>query len=395
MEQFLQKNKWSILAAGAAIQILTGIPAAWGVFQGPVRQEYGFDEGAASFIFSFTIGAFGLGCVIGGYLQDKAGPRIAGFAGTALLTGGFTAAGFLPAEKAWIFYLCFSLPVGLGCAFLYPAVMSCAQKWFADKKGLATGIVGGAVGFSGAALTFLVRWLAGGWGIRVCFWVLAALMLLVCGGGSILLQNPKSAGQKKQQTKKAPPKDYTPREMFKTKQYWLGFLVVGLATPAVLLFSPIIVQLGQDRGLSEEAAHWAIIIGAVGSAAGRLAMPALSDKIGRRATDLILFTGLAGLSAAFIFAQSWWVIAAYTALTFCYSGEAAVIPSMCTDLFGMKNTGVNYGFLALGMSAGSIGFPLLAKALNLELGRHFIAIGAARLLYRKGLIGTEKESGNK
>ena len=84
MEQFLQKNKWSILAAGAAIQILTGIPAAWGVFQGPVRQEYGFDEGAASFIFSFTIGAFGLGCVIGGYLQDKAGPRIAGFAGTAL-----------------------------------------------------------------------------------------------------------------------------------------------------------------------------------------------------------------------------------------------------------------------------------------------------------------------
>ena len=240
MEQFLQKNKWSILAAGAAIQILTGIPAAWGVFQGPVRQEYGFDEGAASFIFSFTIGAFGLGCVIGGYLQDKAGPRIAGFAGTALLTGGFTAAGFLPAEKAWIFYLCFSLPVGLGCAFLYPAVMSCAQKWFADKKGLATGIVGGAVGFSGAALTFLVRWLAGGWGIRVCFWVLAALMLLVCGGGSILLQNPKSAGQKKQQTKKAPPKDYTPREMFKTKQYWLGFLVVGLATPAVLLFLSLI-----------------------------------------------------------------------------------------------------------------------------------------------------------
>ena len=158
---------------------------------------------------------------------------------------------------------------------------------------------------------------------------------------------------------------------------WLGSLVGGLATPAVLLFSPIIVQLGQDRGLSEEAAHWAIIIGAVGSAAGRLAMPALSDKIGRRATDLILFTGLAGLSAACSFAQSWWVIAAYTALTFCYSGEAAVIPSMCTDLFGMKNTGVNYGFLALGMSAGSIGFPLLAKALNMELGRHFIAIGAA------------------
>ena len=33
VQAFLQKNKWSILAAGALIQILTGIPAAWGVFQ--------------------------------------------------------------------------------------------------------------------------------------------------------------------------------------------------------------------------------------------------------------------------------------------------------------------------------------------------------------------------
>ena len=44
MQAFLKKHRWTILAAGAAIQILTGVPAAWGVFQGPVRAEYGFDE---------------------------------------------------------------------------------------------------------------------------------------------------------------------------------------------------------------------------------------------------------------------------------------------------------------------------------------------------------------
>ena len=376
LEQFLQKNKWSILAAGAAIQILTGIPAAWGVFQGPVRQEYGFDENAASFIFSFIIGAFGIGCVLGGYLQDKCGPRVAGLTGTALLAAGFFAAGFLPQNKVWLFYLCFSVPVGLGCAFLYPAVMSCAQKWYADKKGLATGVIGGAVGFSGAALTFAVRWLSGIWGIRVCFWVLGGVMLVVCGAGSILLKNPtqKAAAQPNAD---APKKDYTVLQMLKTRQYWLVTAVVALGTPAVLLFSPIIVRLGQERGLSENAAHWAIIIGSVGSAAGRLSMPALSDKIGRRATDLLLFTGLAGLSVWFIFTQNGWMIAVYTALTFCYAGEAAVLPSLCTDLFGMKNTGVNYGFLALGMTVGSLGFPLIARMLDLELARHFIAIGAA------------------
>ena len=36
-----------ILAAGAAAQLLTGIPAAWGVFQQPVMQGYGFSRGQA------------------------------------------------------------------------------------------------------------------------------------------------------------------------------------------------------------------------------------------------------------------------------------------------------------------------------------------------------------
>lgn len=382
MQAFLQKNKWSILAVGAAIQILTGVPSAWGVFQGPVRQEYALEEHAASFVLSCIIGAFGVGCVLGGLLQDKAGPRIAGLCGTALLCGGFFAAGFLPAEMPWLFYLGFSLPVGLGCAFLYPAVMGCAQKWFQDKKGVATGIIGGAVGFSGAALTFLVRWLSGSWGIRVCFWAMGGIMLVVCGLGSLLLQNPVETSPQKANSgkpNKQKIKDYTVGEMLKTKQYWLVFVAVALGTPAVLLFSPIIVRLGQDRGLSESAAHLSIIVGSFGSAAGRLSMPALSDKIGRRAADMMLFAGLCGFSVLFIFAQGYLLIAVYTALCFCYAGEAAVLPSLCTDLFGLKNTGVNYGFIALGMSAGSLGFPLLARALNLEMGRHFVAIGAAAL----------------
>ena len=36
-----------VLAAGAAVQLLTGIPAAWGVFQRPVMEEYGFSRGQA------------------------------------------------------------------------------------------------------------------------------------------------------------------------------------------------------------------------------------------------------------------------------------------------------------------------------------------------------------
>ena len=42
--KFAAKHPWTILAAGAAVQILTGIPAAWGVFQQPVMEEYGMSE---------------------------------------------------------------------------------------------------------------------------------------------------------------------------------------------------------------------------------------------------------------------------------------------------------------------------------------------------------------
>lgn len=400
LQAFLQKCPWSILAAGAAIQILTGVPSAWGVFQRGVCEGYALDAESASMIFSLTIGFFGVGCVLGGLLQDRRGPRAAGLAGAVLLSGGFCAASAVPAGTPWLFYAAFSMPVGLGCAFLYPAVMSCAQKWYAGRKGLATGVIGGAVGASGAVLTVCGRFLIGRWGIRAAFCVLGAAMLLVCGAGAAILEDPQtppaggaSSGKKDGQTGRALPRqkgaqagkaplkeqkgaqahNYTVREMLRTPQYWLLFAVVGLATPSVLLFSPVIVELAQQRGLSETAALACIVVGSAFSAAGRLLMPWLSDRIGRRYTDMLLLGALCGLSVWFAFAAGWQVMLAYGLLTFCYSGEAAVLPAAGTDLFGAKHAGVNYGFLALGMSAGSVGFPLLARSMANAAARHILA----------------------
>ena len=51
-------------------------------------------------------------------------------------------------------------------------------------------------------------------------------------------------------------------------------------------------------------------------------------------------------------------MAVYAGLTFCYSALAAVLPSLSTDLFGLPHAGVNYGFLALGQSVGTLPSPL-------------------------------------
>ena len=381
-QQFAAKHPWTILAAGAAIQVLTGLPAAWGVFQQPVMEEYGLSEQGAGYAFGILIAAFGVGCVLGGFLQDRHGPRCAGLWGTALLCGGFFAAGLLPPGSAWAFFLAFSIPAGLGTAFLYPSIQSCAQKWYADRKGLATGVIGGAVGLSGAFLTVFVRTAVRGFwvvqGIRGAFWALGAVTLPVCLVGSLLLQDPPQTGQtQKPQENGKNTIDLAPQQMLRTKQYWLCAGAVCFSTPAVLLFSPIILKLGMERGLEERAALWSVVLGSVGSAAGRLLMPLLSDRIGRRPTDMLLFAVSAGLSAGFAFAQGWGVVVCYAGLTFCYSALAAVLPSLSTDLFGFPHAGVNYGFLALGQSVGSLAFPFAANFFGLEVGRHWMAVAAA------------------
>ena len=381
-QQFAAKHPWTILAAGAAIQVLTGLPAAWGVFQQPVMEEYGLSEQGAGYAFGILIAAFGVGCVLGGFLQDRHGPRCAGLWGTALLCGSFFAAGLLPPGSAEAFFLAFSIPAGLGTAFLYPSIQSCAQKWYADRKGLATGVIGGAVGLSGAFLTVFVRTAVRGFwvvqGIRGAFWALGAVTLPVCLVGSLLLQDPPQTGQtQKPQENGKNTTDLAPQQMLRTRQYWLCAGAVCFSTPAVLLFSPIILKLGMERGLEEQAALWSVVLGSVGSAAGRLLMPLLSDRIGRRPTDMLLFAVSAGLSAGFAFAQGWGVVACYAGLTFCYSALAAVLPALSTDLFGFPHAGVNYGFLALGQSVGSLAFPFAANFFGLEVGRHWMAVAAA------------------
>jgi OFA family oxalate/formate antiporter-like MFS transporter len=51
--------------------------------------------------------------------------------------------------------------------------------------------------------------------------------------------------------------------------------------------------------------------------------------------------------------------------------------AVITFLFGLPHAGVNYGFLALGQSVGSLAFPFAANLLALKNGRHLLAMAGA------------------
>ena len=168
-----------------------------------------------------------------GFLQDARGPRFAGLWGTALLAGGFFAAALVPPANAALFLVVYSVPAGLGSAFLAPAVLACAQKWYQDKKGWATGVAGVAMGLSGAFFTVFVRGVGGAWGIRVCFAALGAVMLVVCGAGGADFAGPAA------QSAERPPQsglDY--KQMLRTPQYKLCAAAVALFGPGGAAVQP-------------------------------------------------------------------------------------------------------------------------------------------------------------
>ncbi len=289
-QQFAAKHPWTILAAGQPFRCLPAYRRRGAYFSSRSWRNTAFPSRGRAMPLRFSSPPLGWGVCLAAFYRIKRA-RAARRCGAQPCS----AAAFLQRPSAgragWGFFLAFSIPAGLGTAFLYPSIQSCAQKWYAGRKGLATGVIGGAVGLTGAFLTVFVRTALRGFGpvqgIRGAFWALGAVTLPVCLVGSAYCRTPgrpKTRGASGENTL-----DLAPRQMLRTKQYWLCAGAVCFSTPAVLLFSPIILKLGMERGLEEKAALWSVVLGSVGSAAGRLLMPLLSDRIGRRPTDLLLF----------------------------------------------------------------------------------------------------------
>jgi OFA family oxalate/formate antiporter-like MFS transporter len=78
---------------------------------------------------------------------------------------------------------------------------------------------------------------------------------------------------------------------------------------------------------------------------GRLAFGALSDKIGRKPTTVIMFV-LYMISCLFLLRNTdnfMQALAGVCMVGFSYGGYLAMMPSFTADYYGAKNVGANYG----------------------------------------------------
>lgn len=360
-------NRWIVAIAGMLIMLCSGAVYIWGVFQGPLVKMFGWTQAATALTFSFTLGIFCLGTIIGGRIQDKFGPREVASVGGAMIGLGVFLASFTTADKPWLLYCTYGVIMGFGVGMIYTPVIACVSKWFPDKKGMITGLVVGSLGAGGLIFTPIAKSLLVSKGVLGTFAIFGIVFGILVVGAAQFLKNPpvgyKPAGW-------TPPvagskaaiaaRDFSPQEMLVTPQFYMLSLIMLIGCISGLMVIPFGKILALQAGLSDSMATSAIMLISIGNAGGRFVWGSAADKLGRLRTLMVLLL-VSGVTMLFLNQLQGWVsMVGIGIVAFCYGGFLGTMPATVADFFGSKNLGVNYGLVLLSFSVSAVGAPIVA-----------------------------------
>src|SRR5215212_9223126 len=167
---------WFVVAATLpTLLVAAGLRATPGVVIRPWEAEFGWNRAAISTIIAVSWIAYGIANPLAGRFLDTLGPRRVTLASIGLATAGAIATVLV--REPWQLYLVWGVAVGMGAGGAANVLAATvANRWFATKRGLVTGILGG--GSSAGQLIFLptlmALTIADGW--RSGLILLAALL---------------------------------------------------------------------------------------------------------------------------------------------------------------------------------------------------------------------------
>lgn len=364
-----RENKVMPLVSGAIIQLCIGIIYIWSIFQPAVMEYYSWSADNASVTFSIMLATFVLGIVVGGRLNDKKGPRLVVFLGGLMFCAGIFLSSLVPQDMPWLIYLFYGGMAGFGVGAAYTSTISCAQKWFMDKKGFATGVIVCTFGASTVVFTPIVNTLLKDVGVSQTFLTLSIIFLVIILIFGWFVKNPSRKYMDSfalQLPDLSTQKQFTPLEVLRAKPYYLILFGMILLTPAYFIINPLLKSLGELRNLTEAAALAGVMVTGIASAAGRLIAPWLSDRIGRRNVLFLLYIITLVCVLMLTFAQSYLFIVLIAFIAFAFGGSAGVFPAVTADYFGIKNNGVNYGLVMIGFAISGLLFPAIAKIVSVD-----------------------------
>jgi OFA family oxalate/formate antiporter-like MFS transporter len=364
---------WLVTYASAGLGLVLGILYVWSVVKSGIPDAWGWTNADKALPYSLMCVAFSITMVPAGQLQDRFGPRVVTLLGGFLAGLGLIICG-LGGDSITVYAIGFGCVTGAGVGFGYSATTPASIKWFPpEKTGVVTGIVVAGFGISPVLLAPLTSWFlklfesadaAGNVvsGISKTMIALGIFTWVVVGLLAQFVRNPpdgfRAMGNNPKSTRQSGP-EFASRNMLSTAQFWLLYIMYFCGAAAGLTF----ISVAKDLGMSSlgELAFLAVVTIAAGNTFGRIIAGIMSDKIGRQWTLFSAFV-CQGLMVVALFAltrynaSAWMIVLPVIFLLgMNYGANLALFPAACKDYFGIRNFGLNYGwmFTAFG-SAGLI-----------------------------------------
>ena len=368
---------WVVTFAAAGLGLVFGILYVWSVIKGGIPDLWGWSNADKALPYSAMAVMFSFIMVPAGRFQDRFGPRPAVMLGGLLAGAGCMVAG-LGASSLAGYVIGFGIITGTGVGLAYASLTPAAMKWFPpERTGITVGIVVAGSGLAPLPLAPFTAWLLNLFStttpqgitlpgvsatmITLGFTIWIAVIVL---GWFVYNPPPGYVPMSRTLPRDMPgTQDFTWKQMMGTPQFPLLFFMYFSGASAGLVFISVAADLG--RQALGQWAFLAVVVLSVGNTLGRILGGAVSDKIGRpltlcaeficQASVVGILYGLSGNGGA-----SWPVVLAVVFMIgLNYGTNLTIFPAACKDYFGIRNFGLNYGWLFTAFGAAGLIMPWL------------------------------------
>jgi MFS transporter, OFA family, oxalate/formate antiporter len=357
-------RRWLIVLGTIIVQMGLGTIYTWSLFNQPLVELFHWKLNSVAITFSITSFALAFSTLFAGKLQDKWGlRRLIGCAGLVLGVGLILSS---QVSSLWMLYILAGVVVGAADGTAYITSLSNLIKWFPERKGLISGISVGAYGTGSLLFKFINGSLIQSVGVTQTFFYWGLIVMILVVGGSFLVREAK-VSQATQTLGVSIQKDFTVKEMLKTKQAYLLFIIFFTACMSGLFLIGVVKDIGVRLvGLDIEKASNAVALVAIFNTSGRIILGALSDKVGRLkvVSGALLVTAAAVTVLSFVQLNYALFFICVAGIAFCFGGNITIFPAIVADFFGLKNQSKNYGIIYQGFGIGAISGSFIASALG-------------------------------
>ncbi|MEM5013277.1 OFA family MFS transporter [Niallia taxi] len=357
------ENRLLIVIGTIIVQMGLGTIYTWSLFNQPLVDAFGWKLSSVAITFSITSFALAFATLFAGKLQDKWGIRRLVAASGVLLGAGLMLSS--QASSLGMLYVLAGVVVGFADGTAYITTLSNLIKWFPEKKGLISGISVGAYGTGSLLFKYINGYFISSFGVTSTFLFWGIIVLIMVVGGSFLLREAKVSSSAT--TENGAQKDYTVKEMLKTKQAYLLFVIFFTACMSGLYLIGIVKDIGVSlAGLNAATAANAVALVAIFNTTGRIVLGALSDRVGRLkvVSGALFATAIAVATLSFIPLNFPIFFACVATIAFCFGGNITVFPTIVADFFGLKNQSKNYGIIYQGFGIGALAGSFIAALLG-------------------------------